>query len=222
MGNYDATSIGSPVKPEYEISGGGFAVKGEDANKLTSSLNYINFSVGTLYSYQSRDVDIEVGLSMYHLFYPKTEIFKEDLETKQRKRAVASLKVAFELNQTKQFCIKSVFWRDGLFWLSSNLEDTTGEYNIGGLKGHFFIGAELINRPLEDRNLVFGYGIYTRSIATILPLVEATYKKKYVIRATYEYPMNSKRFEAYRARRAELALIMYFNPRGKIVPFTED
>lgn len=222
MGSYDATSIGSPVKPDYEISGGGFVPKRSSGNELTASLNYLNFSVGGLYAYKSREFELEVGLAMYHLFYPQTEIFKQDLETRQRHRGVASLKLGFELNQTKQIMFKTMYWRDGLFWLSNSLEDSTGEYSIGGLKAHFFLGAELINKPLEDRNLILSYGIFTRSLATVMPLVEAAYKKKYILRATYEYPMNSEQFEAYRAQRAELSLIVYFNPRGKIVPFTED
>ena len=222
MGRYDATAIGAPVKPDYEISGGGFVPKRSSGNDLTASLNYLNFSVGGLYAYKTREFQLEAGLAMYHLFYPKTEIFKQDLETKQRHRGVASLKLSFELNQTKQLWFKSMYWRDGLFWLSTSLEDTTGEYSIGGLKAHFFLGLELMNKPLEDRNLILSYGIYTRSLAAVMPLVEAVYKKKYILRATYEYPMNSKRFEAYRAKRAELALVMYFNPKGKIIPFTED
>jgi len=223
MGSYDATAIGSIVKPDYEISGGGFAVKGNPGVNLTSTLNYLNFSVGGIYAYKSREFEFEAGLAMYHLFYPKTDIVnKPDVETKQRHRGVASLKLGFELNQTKQLLFKTMYWRDGLFWLSNSLEDKTGEYSIGGLKAHFFLGVELMNKPLEDRNLILSYGLYTRSLATVMPLVEAAYKKKYILRATYEYPMNSKQFEAYRAKRAELALIMYFNPAGKIVPFTED
>jgi hypothetical protein len=222
MGNYDATDIGAPVKPDYEISGGGFVPKRSKGKELTASLSYLNFSIGGLYAYKSREFELEAGLAMYHLFYPKTEIFKQDLETRQRHRGVASLKLGFELNQTKQLLFKTIYWRDGLFWLSSNLEDTTGEYSIGGLKAHFFLGLELMNKPLDDRNLVISYGVYTRSIATVMPVVEAAYKKKYILRATYEYPMNSKQFEAYRAKRAELALVVFFNPRGKIVPFTED
>jgi hypothetical protein len=53
-------------------------------------------------------------------------------------------------------------------------------------------------------------------------LVEAVYKNLYSLRATYEHPMNSSDFDAYRARSAELALRIFINPRGRIVPFTED
>jgi hypothetical protein len=222
MGRYDATSIGSIRKPDYEISGGGFVPKGGGPGNLTASLNYVDISVGGMYTYKTREFEVEAGLSMYHLFYPATDIFKKDLEAKQRHRGVGSLNLGFELNQTKKVYIKSMYWRDGLFWLSQSLEDTTGEYIIGGLKAHFWLGLELKNMPLEDKDLIFSYGLYTRSIATVMPMVEANYKKKYTLRATYEYPMNSKRFDAYRARRLELAFVMFINPKGKITPFTED
>jgi hypothetical protein len=222
MGRYDATGIGIARNPDYEISGGGFVPKGGAPGNLSASLNYVDVSVGGLYTYKTRDFELEAGLAMYHLFYPATDIFKKDLETKQRHRGVGSLKLGFELNQSKQLLFKTMYWRDGLFWLSSSLEDTTGEYTIGGLKAHFWLGIEMINKPLQERDLVLSYGLYTRSIATIMPLVELAYKKNYILRGTYEYPMNSRRFDAYRARRFELALVMYLNPRGKVVPFTED
>jgi len=222
MGKYDATSLGKVRKPDYEISGGGFVPKGDPKGALTASLNYVDVSVGGLYTYKSREFELEAGLAMYHLFYPATDIFKSDLETKQRHRGVGSLKLGFELNQTKQMLFKTMYWRDGLFWLSNSLTDTTGEYSIGGLKAHFWLGIELMNKPLQEKNLIFSYGLYTRSLATVMPVVEAAYKKNYVLRATYEYPMNSKQFEAYRARRLELALVVYLNPAGKVVPFTED
>jgi hypothetical protein len=220
MGTFNASKSGLR-EPDWEISGGGFATKIQGNNLQPSTLSYLDFSVGGIYSYKARELELELGLSMSHLFYPKTDIFK-DPETKQRHRGVASLKVGFELSQTKKVYFKSLYWRDGLFWLSNSLNDTTGEYIIGGLKAHFWLGLELLNKPLEDRNLVLGYGIFSRSLNTVMPVVEATYKKKYVLRCTYEQPMNSAQFNAYRARRAEMSLIVYLNPRGKIVPFTED
>ncbi len=220
MGTFNASKSGLR-EPDWEISGGGFATKFQGNALQTSTLSYLDFSVGGIYSYKARELDLELGLSMSHLLYPKTDIFK-DPETKQRHRGVASLKVGFELSQTKKVYFKSLYWRDGLFWLSNSLNDTTGEYIIGGLKAHFWLGLELSSKPLDDRNLVLSYGFFTRSLNTIMPVVEATYKKNYVLRATYEQPINSVNFNAYRARRFELALVMYLNPRGKVVPFTED
>jgi hypothetical protein len=214
MGKYDATG-GKDTKVDPQIFGGGFAFKG--GGSLQASLNYTNFSIGGLYSFKTREFELEAGVAIYHLFYPKTDIFRKDLETKQRHRGVFSLKFGFELNQTKQILVKTIYRRDGLYWLSTALNDPTGEY-----KPAAWLGLELVNRPLIDRDLVINYGIYTRALATFMPVVEAVYKNLYSLRATYEQPMNSSDFDAYRARGAELGLRIFINPRGRIVPFTED
>ena len=213
MGQYDATGNRDKL-PDPQIFGGGFAVKGSGAQ---AALNYANFSVGGLYAFKTKEFELEAGIAMYHLFYPATDIFQQDLETKQRHRGVFSLKLGFELNQTKKLFLKTMYWRDGLYWLSNSFSDPTGEYRIAG-----WLGAELVNRPLIDKDLIFNYGVYTRALATFMPVVEAVYKNLYSLRATYEYPMNSKDFDAFRARSAELALRIFINPRGRIVPFTED
>jgi type IX secretion system PorP/SprF family membrane protein len=216
LGSYDATKFGDFKKVTTEISGGGFIDK-KPGNSLTSSLSYFDFSIGGLYFYKTREFDVEFGLSMYHLFYPSTDVFKEDKEHKQRHRGVASLNVSFELNQTKKLSFKSLYWQDGLYWLSKSTNDQTNENEFAS-----WLGLELVSMPLQEKNLILNYGIFTRNIKTILPVIEADYKRKYILRATYEYPINSESFGAYRIRIAELALVMYFNPRGKVVPFTED
>jgi len=216
LGTYDATSFGGFKKVTTEISGGGFVDK-KPGTSLTSSSSYIDFSVGGLYSYRTREFDLEFGLSMFHLFYPPTDIFKEDKEHKQRHRGIASLNVSFELNQTKKLSFKSLYRQDGLYWLSKSTNDPTNEYEIAS-----WLGLELKSMPLQEKDLILNYGIFTRNIKTFIPVVEADYKRKYILRATYEFPINSESFGAYRIRMAELALVVFFNPSGKIVPFTED
>ncbi|MBU6157947.1 MAG: type IX secretion system membrane protein PorP/SprF [Bacteroidetes bacterium] len=213
MGQYNADGK-EELKPDPQIFGGGFAIKGFGTQ---ATLNYANFAVGGIYAYKSRDFELEAGVAMYNLFYPKTDIFRQDLETRQRHRGVFSLKLGLELNQTKRLYLKTLYWRDGLYWLSTSLTDPTGAYRISG-----WLGAELINRPLIDKKMVYNYGIYTRALASIMPVVESVYKNLYSVRLTYEYPFNSKDFDAYRARSLEIAFRIFINPRGRIVPFTED
>jgi hypothetical protein len=216
LGFYDATRFGGFKRVTTEISGGGFVDK-KPGNSLTSSSSYFNFSVGGFYFYNSREFNMELGLSMSNLFYPKTDIFKNDKEHKQRHRGIASLNVAFELNQTKKLSFKSLYWQDGLYWLSKSTNDPTNEYEVAS-----WLGLELVSMPLQEKSLIFNYGVFTRNIKTVIPVIEADYKRKYILRATYEYPINSKDFDAYRIRMAELSLVVYLNPAGKVVPFTED
>jgi hypothetical protein len=85
-----------------------------------------------------------------------------------------------------------------------------------------WFGLELVKTPVEEKVFRFNYGLHSRSFRTIMPVISGFYKDQYNIRATYEYPMNSKNFEAYRAKRLEVSFFMYLNPRGRVRPYTED
>jgi hypothetical protein len=201
-----------------EISGGGFSYRESEFLNEAISKSYLDFNVGINYAFRTQSFAFETGLSMYHLFYPRNDIFGKDLETKLRHRGTFNMNFAFDLDDVNTVLFKTLYWTDGLFWLSTSRADRgTGEYKIAG-----WIGLELVKTPLVEKVFRINYGLHSRSLRTIMPMVSAFYNDQYNLRATYEYPMNSRNFEAYRAKRFEVSLFVYLNPARKIIPYIED
>ncbi|HMO34371.1 MAG TPA: type IX secretion system membrane protein PorP/SprF [Lacibacter sp.] len=202
-----------------EISGGGFAYRAGDSDTPQVSHSYIDFSVGVNYAFRSNQFRFESGLAMYHLFYPANDIFQLDPDIPRlRHRGVFTMNFGFDLDEEHELMFRSMYWADGLFWLSRSFNDRgTDEYKVSA-----WAGLELNKLNPGEKNLTVNYALFTRSFRTVMPVVGVTYKKNYHLRATYEQPMNSKNFSAYTAKRLEAALIITLNPKGRLTPYTED
>jgi hypothetical protein len=212
--------VASGEKTYYnpEISGGGFAYRESEFLNEAVSHSYPDFNVGINYMFRTQSFSFETGLSMYHMFYPRNDIFQKDLETKLRHRGVFSMNFAFDLDDVNTILFKTLYWTDGLYWLSSSAGDRgEGEYKIAG-----WLGFEFVKSPLETKLFRVNYGLHTRSLRTMIPMVSAFYNDQFNLRACYETPINSRNFEAYRAKRFEVSLFVFLNPAKKIVPYTED
>lgn len=202
-----------------EISGGGFTYRAGDSDTPSVSHSYLDFNIGVNYAYRTTSFTFESGLAMYHLFYPPNDIFQLDTDIPRlRHRGVFTMQFGFDLDEINTLQFKSMYWADGLFWLSRSFNDRgTDEYKVAS-----WFGVELIKAPVEEKVFRVNYGLHSRSFRTVMPVVSAFYKDQFNLRATYEYPMNSKNFAAYRAKRMELSLFIYLNPVGKVKPYTED
>jgi hypothetical protein len=216
--------LGTPEAPKIfnyqpEISGGGFTYR-PDVDTPSTSHSYTDFSIGVNYNYKTNRFRFESGLAMYHLLYPENDILQFDKDKpKLRHRGVFNMSFGFDLDQSRTIYVKSMYWADGLFWLSTTNKDRgTDEYKVSA-----WAGVELHKNANKDyKKIKVNYGLHTRSFKTIMPLVSVLYNDKLNLRATYEYPMNSKNFVAYRAKRMEVALIYLLTPKSKVVPYTED
>lgn len=204
-----------PYVYEKEISGGGFRFRESDTDTPFASHSYVDFAVGVYYGYKTPQFRFEAGLSMYHLFYPKNDIFQLDPDQPSlRHRGVFSMKFDFNLNDTRNIAFKSVYWADGLYWLSRQFDSD----NLIA----FWNGIELTRNYNIDKKYYFNYGLFTRNFRTVMPQVSIFYNRSYNLRLSYETPINSTKFSAYNAKRAELALIMILDMRGKLLPYIED
>jgi type IX secretion system PorP/SprF family membrane protein len=200
---------------DKEISGGGFRYRPGDSPDSVASHSYTDFAIGIYYGYRTAAFRFETGLSMYHLFYPANDIFQLDPDVpKLRHRGVFNMKFDFDLTEERTMAFKSMYWADGLYWLSTSFDSD----NLVA----FWTGLELIKRGTIDNAFNIDYGIHSRNFRTIMPMVSVTYNRSFNIRASYEMPVNSKTFQAYSAKRAEIALIIKLDMKGKVLPYTED
>jgi hypothetical protein len=85
---YARGNLNENVGNEYdkEISGGGFRYSNRNAAARVSMNDYFDYNIGAYYGMISDQFSFEMGLAMYHLFYPKSDIFILDNETKLRHR----------------------------------------------------------------------------------------------------------------------------------------
>jgi hypothetical protein len=185
---------------DKEISGGGFRYpQGVPSNRIGSK-DYVDFSAGAYYGKVTDAVAFELGISMYHLFYPKNDIFGKDDESKLRHRITAHSMLRLRLNDQWGFVQKNIYWEEGLYYRSKTFNDSLHLVS-------FWSGVEFYKtEPKTNFNLNFGF--YTRSFRTLMPLVNVNLGRFANLRGTYELPLNAKKFTAYRARRAEVSLIL--------------
>lgn len=192
---------------DKEISGGGFRyVATPGRNNTTATNSYTDASGGIYYRFEGEEIKFETGLSMFHLFYPKNDIYKVDFETRLRHRGVMNVKFEFKLAANRSMAIQSMYWADGLYWRSRVFDSD----NLIA----FWNGVEILNTK-PKKNYWVNYGLYSRTFRTVMPYVSLYYTKTANLRLSYELPFNSTAFEAYRSKRAELALLFNFAKKQK-------
>ncbi len=188
---------------DKEISGGSFTYPkrlSSTGNRI-SSKTYTDFNVGAYYGLITEQVSLELGLSMYHLFYPQNDVLSLDDETKLRHRVTAHTALRIKLNDKFGIVQKNMYWGEGLYYKSRRLNGDSL------LIESVFVGMEFYKtEPLSRYNLNFG--LYTRSFRTVMPYANLSLGLIANLRFSYEFPINPERFNAYTAKRTEVALIL--------------
>jgi hypothetical protein len=202
-GNLDETK---GTAYDKEISGGGFRFP-TPSGSLTPGLrkgsqNYMDFNAGGYYGMNTEAVMFELGGAMYHLFYPKNDAMNLDEESKLRHRVTAYSLLRLKFNPKWGIIQRNMYWQEGLYLRSKTFSDSMNIVD-------FWSGLEFYKiNPAKNINLNFGF--YTRSFRTMMPFVNLNLGKYATIRGTYEQPINSKKYNAYSAQRAEVSLILNY------------
>ncbi len=185
---------------DREISGGTFRYpQGVPSNRV-SNKSYLDFNIGAYYGKTTEAVAFEIGGAMYHMFYPKNDILDKDDETELRHRVTAHSVLRLRLNDKWGFVQKNLYWQEGLYLRSKTFNDSLNIVD-------FWSGVEVYKtNPATLFNLNFG--LYTRSFRTVMPMLNVNLGRVATIRLTYEQPLNTKKFNAYNARRAEASVIL--------------
>ncbi len=200
MGEVDETKGN---KYDREISGDGFVYPDGPITDRKGEKNYIDANVGGYYGMVTEPVAFEIGGAMYHLFYPQADAFDRDDETKLRHRVTAHSMLRLKFNDRWGIVQKNYYWQEGLYLRSR-------EFNKDSMHiTDFWAGVEFYKtNPLKNTNLNFG--LYTRSFRTVMPYLNLYLGKAVNLRATYEHPLNFKKYTAYTAKRAEIGMLFSF------------
>ena len=188
---------------DQEISTGSFRYPQKNRTDIiTSTKHYFDYNIGAYYGMVTEAVGFELGGAMYHLFYPKNDIYNKDDETKLRHRVTANSVLRIKLNNKWGLIQKNIYWQEGLYYRSRTFKDSL---NIVA----FWAGVELIKtQPKTNYNVNFG--LYTRSFRTVMPYLNINLGKIINFRYSYEFPLNSAKYTAYTAKRHEAALILFY------------
>lgn len=201
MGKVDETK---GHKYDREITGDGFVYpQGIPTNRIGDK-NYVDFNIGGYYGMVTEPVALEIGGSLYHLFYPKSDVFDKDSEKKLRHRVTAHSMLRLRLSDKWGIVQKNFYWQEGLY-----LRSRVGVNNDSMHIQDFWAGLEFYKtQPASKINLSFG--LYTRSFRTVMPYLNLYLGKVVNVRASYEQPLNFGKFNAYTAKRAEIALLLSY------------
>jgi len=183
---------------DKEINGGGFRWNDFNPNGTRNNVsNYIDWNTGIYYRYRGTDLNIELGAAGYHYLHPKNSLITYDAEHRLRGRVVFHSKVDININPKKILTFQNIFWTEGLYWVSRSLDKYNLVSNWGGLE---------LSKAVPSDKIYINYGMYTRSFKTIMPYVSFISRNGFNLRASYEFPFNSTRYDAYTAKRFELSV----------------
>lgn len=204
QGTYATAKLDESNGVEYdkEISGGSFRYSNKNANNRVSKNDYFDFNAGVYFGMMTEPLSFEIGLAMYHLFYPSNDIFNLDAETELRHRMTLHSVLRFKVSPKWGVLQKNMYWGEGLYWKSTSFYDSA---HIIAL----WTGFEMYKTdPKSKINLNFGF--YSRSFRTLMPLINLNLGYAFNMKLTYEFPVNSDKFNAYTAERTELSFMYNF------------
>jgi hypothetical protein len=193
---------------DKEISGGGFHYPTQTGSTIYNR-KYFDFNIGAYYGMVSDLVMFELGGSMGHLFYPCNMISGPDADKPNlRHRISANSLLRLKLNEKWGLVQKNIYWKEGLYYRSSNKKDSLEIVA-------FWVGAECYKiDPTSKYNVNFGF--YTRSFTTMMPVLRINLTNYIDFRYSYEFPINSKKFPAYSAKRNEIGLILSYKRNSSV------
>ncbi len=182
---------------DKEINGGGFRWNDFNPNGTRNNVsNYIDWNTGVYYKYKGTDLNIELGAAGYHYLHPKNSLITYDAEHRLRGRIVFHSKVDITVNPKKILTFQNIFWTEGLYWVSRSLDKYNLVSNWGGLE---------LSKAVPSDKPYINYGMYTRSFKTIMPYASLISRNGFNLRASYELPFNTTRYDAYTAKRFEIS-----------------
>jgi outer membrane protein OmpA-like peptidoglycan-associated protein len=193
---------------DKEINGGGFRWNDFNPNGTRNNVsNYIDWNTGVYYKYKGTDLNIELGAAGYHYLHPKNSLITYDAEHRLRGRIVFHSKVDITVNPKKILTFQNIFWTEGLYWVSRSLDKYNLVSNWGGLE---------LSKAVPSDKPYINYGMYTRSFKTIMPYASLISRNGFNLRASYEFPFNTTRYDAYTAKRFEISF--HYTVGGNNVP----
>jgi outer membrane protein OmpA-like peptidoglycan-associated protein len=190
---------------DKEINGGGFRWTNAVYNTTTPGTismpdrraQYFDWNSGVSYRYSGDNIIIDAGVGGYHYLHPKNSISVVDFESRLRGRLTFQTAMTIALDDLRSLYINNIFWKEGLYWRSTALDANNLVTNWSGIE---------FKRHAERNSFYADFGIYTRSFKTALPYLSLYSPTGLNLRMSFEFPFNSKYFEAYTAKRLELAL----------------
>jgi hypothetical protein len=185
---------------DREISGGTFRYPNGTPSNRVSSKSYLDFNVGAYYGMVTESVMFELGGAMNHLFYPEIDILDKDTESQLRHRVTAHSVLRVRFNDKWGLIQKNMYWQEGLYYRSKSFGDSLEIVS-------FWTGVEMYKTNPKS-NINVNFGLYTRSFRTVMPYLNINLGYIANLRYSYEHPFNSKKFNAYSAKRNEVALIL--------------
>lgn len=191
------------IKYDREISGGGFSYPFGTPGMRKGEVDYIDANIGAYYGMVTEPVAFEIGGAMYHLFYPKNDPMEIDSEKKLRHRVTAHSMLRLRLNNKWGIIQKNYYWQEGMYLRSRRFNADSMHID------DFWAGLEFYKVQPES-NVNLSFGVYTRSFRTIMPYANLYLGNVVNLRGSYEHPLNFGKFDAYTAKRFELALILSY------------
>ena len=195
---------------DKEIGGGGwrFTDLAAPPSDRKVYMDYFDWNAGGYYRLESNGLNLEAGLSIYHIFHPQIAMLPPfDPETRLRARAVVFINLDTRIGDKSILMLRNIYWQQGLYWHSTSID----AYNITAN----WLGFEL-QRAAPKKYVYFNYGLYSRSFKTIMPYLNVCLGNKFSIRGSYEFPIVLNIANPlYSAKRAELSLQWVLNKNRK-------
>lgn len=196
---------------DKEITGGGFnflSLQYPTTTPRKRNKSYVDANIGAYYRFRNETVQMELGLSMYHLFYPENNIIDpQDKESKENHRGVMHMNVGLKLSPRNVLVFRNIYFSEGLYWRSKTIDNNQIVANWTGLE---------IQRT-RPANSVFAHaGLYSRNFKTLMPYLSVYWGRNFNTRVSYEQPLNTKYGNVqYTAKRLEISAILTFFDKTK-------
>lgn len=189
---------------DKEINGGGFRWTNIEYPTLPSATfsiekraSYLDWNSGAFYRYSGDHIILDVGVGGYHYLHPKNSISQIDFESRLRGRLTFQTAITIAMDDVNSLYINNIFWKEGLYWRSTALDANNLVTNWSGVEW---------KRHTDRKRFYADFGLYSRSFKTLMPYLSAYSPTGLNFRFSFEFPFNSKYFEAYTARRLEAVL----------------
>ena len=202
--NGKANQQGAQYDPE--INGGGFKWNRiQSIAGKTDITRYVDVNAGINYRYDDGKIILESGLSTFHILRPRKSVFNNDNISPLNRRVVFHNKLNLLFSSKKRIEFSNILWIQGkndLFASSFN---------------QFGVLLKDSYRPVNK--FYVDYGLFTRSLKSLMPYFLASTGTGLDIRLSHEFPFSTN--SKYSAKRTELSLC-YTIPGKNSIRFSED
>lgn len=176
-----------------ELAGGGFS---PESGRLPKS--YMDFNFGGYYRLNANKVIFETGAGIYHFTHPQNMAVPTSADLGVKGRVTIHNKVMMRVMPERILSLSHVFWVEGLHSKNSSLEFYSILSN--------WTGAELVS-SVTGRKFVFDYGLFTRSMRTLMPVLKVHHELGISASLSHERLLaGAKDYPTYAQGRTELAI----------------